>query len=202
MQPNTIKTIALTCLIALLTLGGQSSAAPPEGKGKGGGDNGTISLRATFDADTGFPDYVPVHMRGDSLGSYVDGTKGVAVEITRDGDFRFVLGVVNTKKKGSVRRSIVLEFDERLREGDEGLSPPDLNLEPMNGVWFRTLFFGGGNLGVNFRMMKPDDVALVRLHFPFSTTDRNGFWLRFRDNSPGGQYRCRSSVGLRHGRLR
>ena len=123
--------------------------------------------------------------------SWVGGEKGVAVEITRDGDFRFVLGVVNTKKKGSVKRSIVLWFRDPLGPpGDPNLRPPDPDSEPLNGVWFRTLFFAGGNPELNFRMMKPGDVEKVRLHFPFSTTERNGFWLRFDPdddrNSPDG----------------
>ncbi len=141
-------------------------------------DNGVIRLEATFRDD------MADHVRSDGLGSYVDGVKGITVEITKDGDLRFVLGVVNTKKKGSVKRSTVLEFDEPLRDGEPGVSPPDPNLEPQNGVWFRTIFFGGADPTLNFRMMNPGEVAPVRLFFPFSTTLRNGFSLRFDPDSP------------------
>ena len=170
-------TLALACLLSFLTLPGTGEAAPPEGKGKGGGDDGGIRLTGTF-RDNLATD----NLRSDGL-PYVNGEKGVAVEITKDGDFRFVLGVVNTKKKGSVKRSIVLEFDEPLDDDDPCLvdpylCPPD-DSEPLNGVWFRTIGGGGGNPSLNFLLMEPGHVKLVKLFFPFSTTETNGFNLRF-----------------------
>ncbi len=104
-------------LIAWLALPGLSGAKPPDGKGKGGGDDGVIHLTGTF-RDAGDDGCSDDNLCSDGLGPYVSGVKGVEVEITKDGDFRFVLGVVNTKKKGSVKRSIVLWFDELFRAGD------------------------------------------------------------------------------------
>ena len=202
------NTLALACLLTLLTLPGSAHGARPvcgdnvcqgnepttcpgDCSGGAGGDDGDIPLRATFrDENCRVSGYD--QLCSDGLGSYVDGVKGIAVEITKDGDLRLFLGVVNTNKKGSVKRSIVLDFIDRLtRDGQTfdpcasgGLCPPDPDLEPQNGVWLRTIFFGGADPKLNFRAMASGEVAPVRLFFPFSTTERNGFWLRFDPDSP------------------
>lgn len=174
--PAVLLGVVVTCLLAPAE---QIIAAPPDGKGKGGGD---IPLTATFRDgfnDDGFDDKV----RSDGGGAYVS-ERGSAVEITKDGDLRVFLEMVGKKTSG-MRRLIRLQFDDPLTvpnpctSGDPDLCPPDPDLEPLNGIWIRTMFFGGAEPRLNFRAMQPDESRAVRLFMPFSTTQRATFWLRF-----------------------
>ena len=151
-----------------------------------GGEDGVIRLEATF--RDGANDYgISDNVLSDGQGPYVSVPHKRSVEITEEGNFRFTFPIVSKRKLGS-GRSIVLEFNDRLDDidglpfdpcGNGGPCPPDPDLEPVNGIFVQTNGFWGGEPMLNFQLMVPGAVGLVKLFIEFNTTERSGFRLRF-----------------------